>query len=151
MKALDGKHDTIQYRQQNASGRHHVSLWFCQVSGVRGEENEAQHRALRNSTRQRSVFRKWLVYCDMLGFINQVWAKPLVGSTRNAHLIIESRQDNFMVNDVECSTEVQENEKHQVTTICTAQDIIKDTKNGSLTTVSWAVCWLKLVKEVMLV
>ena len=86
----------------------------------------------------------------MLGFINQVWTKPLVGSTRNAHLIIESRQDNFMVNDVECSTEVQENEKHQVTTICTAQDIIKDTKNGSLTTVSWAVCWLKLVKKVML-
>ena len=45
-----------------------------------------------------------------------------------------------MVNAIECGTEVQENEKYQATTICTAQDIIKDTKCGSLTTVSWAVC-----------
>ena len=40
-----------------------------------------------------------------------------------------------MVSGVECSTEVQESEKHQVTTICTAQDVVKDTKYGSLTTV----------------
>ena len=55
-----------------------------------------------------------------------------------------------MVNGVECSYEVEENEKHQVTTICTAQDIIKDTKYGSLTTVSRAVCWSKFVEEAML-
>ena len=44
-----------------------------------------------------------------------------------------------VVSGVECSTEIQENEKHQVTTICSAQEIINDTKFGSLTTVSWVV------------
>ena len=83
--------------------------------------------------------------------VSQVWTKPLMSSTGKAHLIKQSHQENFMVNGVKCSTEVQENEKYQVTTICTAQDIIKDLKYGSLTTVSWAVCWLKLIKEVMLV
>ena len=120
----------------------------AKLSGVKGEEIGAQHRALRNSTRQRSVFRKWLVYCDMLGPFS---LKPLMSSTGNAHLIIQSHQENFMVSGVECSTEVQENETHQVTTICTAQDLIKDTKYGSFTTVSWAICWPKLAKEVMLV
>ena len=52
-------------------------------------------------------------------------------------VITEPRyQENFMVNVVKCSNEIQENEKYQVTTICTAQDIIKDMQYGRLTTVS---------------
>ena len=86
----------------------------------------------------------------MLGSVSQVWTKPLTSSTGNAQLIVQSRQENFVVNGVEYSNEVQEKEKHQITAICTAQDI-KDTKYGSLTAVSWAVCWLKLGEEVMLV
>ena len=74
-----------------------------------------------------------------------------MSSTGNAHLIIQSRQEYFIVNGVECSTEIQKNEKHQVTTICTAQAITKVMQYNGLITVSGAVCLLKLVKEVMLV
>ena len=37
-----------------------------------------------------------------------------MSSTGNAHLLIQLRQENFIVNGVKCSNEVQENEKHQV-------------------------------------
>ena len=115
----------------------------AKLSDVKGEEDGAQHKALRNSTRQRSVFRKWLVYCDMPGSVGEVWTKPLMSSTGNAHISIQLRQENFMVNSVECGTEVQENKKHQVTTICTAQVIIEDTKFCSLITASLAECWMQ--------
>ena len=109
----------------------------------RGEDDGAQHRAFGNSTRQRIDYRKWLVYCDMLGSLSQVWIKPLMSCAGNARLNIQARQENFLVSGVECSTKIQESEKHPVTATCTAQDVIKDTKFGSRTTVSWAVCWLE--------
>ena len=125
--------------------RQNVMLLYdsAELSGVKGEEDRAQHSTFTNSTRRRSFFRKWLVYCDMLGSLSQVWIKPLMSCAGNARLNIQARQENFLVSGVECSTKIQESEKHPVTATCTAQDVIKDTKFGSRTTVSWAVCWLE--------
>ena len=102
-----------------------ASKFFVILPSVKGEENGTQHTAPRNSTRQRSVFRKWLVYCDMPGSVSQEWTKPLMSGTWIPHLIVQSRQDSAMINGVEYSTEVQENEKHQVIIICSAQDMIR--------------------------
>ena len=120
------------------------SGWKSRYNSVpAAQEDRAQHSTFTNSTRRRSFFRKWLVYCDMLGSLSQVWIKPLMSCAGNARLNIQARQENFLVSGVECSTKIQESEKHPVTATCTAQDVIKDTKFGSRTTVSWAVCWLE--------
>ena len=75
--------------ESSAKSFQQVSQFFVLLPSVKGEEDGTQHTAPRTSIRQRSVFRKRLVYCDMLGSVSQVWTKPLVISTGNAHLIIQ--------------------------------------------------------------
>ena len=150
---MESTYGVIQYRQHKASGKHHASVWFCQVSGVKEEEDGAQHRALRNSTRQRSVFGKWLVYCDMLGSVSQVWTKTTDEQYWKCppHRTVASGDfhGQWCLMQHWWGSREREAPSHQH--ICTAQDVINDTKYGRLTAVSWAVCWLKLVEEVMLV
>jgi hypothetical protein len=68
---------------------------------------------------------------------------------RNADLVPKTQQQKIMIDDIEGSAKVQQDEENKISTVSAAEQVVHEPKQCSLTTVTGPVRRLKLVQQSM--